>query len=571
MSSFFIADDVLLKFRNDFNASNNITQHIAKNALTHTSLSKALVNTKIADSLHTTFSDELDINTKVSDQKHSGRCWIFSFLNVIRAHVVHRYELDPTFEFSQSYIFFWDQFEKCNLFLHYMYELRDQPTDNEYVREMLKEPISDGGQWHMLQNIVLKYGMIPKHCMEETYQSGNTERLTHILCSRLREFAKDIRTKPVQNIAQTIQPMMFEVYCVLCMFLGEPPQTIRWEYNPSSENWAKKEWKKSKKRVSKNKKGAHTKESDIISGVGHTNLNNEKKKLKRKSTAITKNLKNHENIDKKPYEISNELTPLQFFNEYVQFPIEDYVTVIHYPHPDRPYHRSYTVKYLNNMVNGRTSNLYNVPMVDFKMITASSIDDGEPVWFCADVGKDISTKFGIMDPHAFEYTNVFRFDPHGWDKGLRMEYKDGIPNHAMVLRGYHQQQATNATTTSHSKDKSSSQISTSVVKRSSKRSSSQPTKTQKKQRRKHNTGSFQEAPHKSMPDKIFERWLVENSWGEYSGKDGNLVMSDAWFDRHVFEVAVHKKHIKGVWEGNEKDEVIVLQPWDVFGSLFHTQ
>jgi bleomycin hydrolase len=562
--TFTLDPDTLQKYRNDFNASSNASQQVAMNAITHTSLSKALINPQRANTLHTTFSNELDVSTKISDQKQSGRCWIFSFLNVLRAHTIHQYDLDASFEFSQTYTFFWDQFEKCNLFLHYMWELRDKPTDNEYVREMLKEPLSDGGQWHMLQNVVLKYGIVPKYCMEETYQSNNTERMTGVLCGLLREFAKDLRTRPVQNIQQTIEPMMYKVYSILCMFLGEPPQTIQWEYNPSSENWAKEQWKKSKGKTSKRNTVPTTssKESrgvgDKAKRKGTATVRNSRKSRRSSASGTSASTHNQESIDMKPYEISKELTPLEFFDTIVQFPIEDYVTVIHYPHPDRPFHRTFTVKYLNNVVNGRESKLYNVDMQSFKTVTARSIDHGEPVWFCADVGKDISTKHGLMDPVAFDYQRVFRFDPHGWDKGQRMEYKDGVPNHAMVLRGYHQCAASNSNRNEHTEPpasrRKSARKSKSKDRRSSRASTSSTTAT-----------TTPEPTTKKTP---YERWLVENSWGEYSGKDGNLVMSDEWFDRHVYEVAVHKKHLKGVWKGKPTDEDTVLEPWDVFGSLF---
>ena len=552
--TFILTPTTLQKYSNDFNASTNTPQHVAKNALTHTSLSKALINPQRANTLHTTFSDELDVNTKVSDQKQSGRCWIFSFLNVLRAHTIHKYDLDASFEFSQTYTFFWDQFEKSNLFLHHMWELRDHPTDSEYVREMLKEPLSDGGQWHMLQNVVSKYGVVPKYAMEETYQSNNTERMTNILCSRLREFAKDIRTKPVQNIQQTTEPMMYEIYCILCMFLGEPPQTIHWEYNPSSENWAKEQWKKAKKGKTTHTKNTASFKSKSVSSTSRETRGVSERRSKetsrhsRKSPPSSDNHHTHRNketIDKKPYEISKELTPQQFFHTVVEFPIDDYVTVIHYPHTERPFHRTFSVKYLNNVAGAPDSILHNVDMPTFKTITARSIDHGEPVWFCADVGKDTSTKYGIMDPIAFDYQNVFRFDPHGWDKGQRMEYKDGVPNHAMVLRGYHQRPKSN-TPKHHARTSSHTRVST----------------------RKSSTASVKTA---STATARYERWLVENSWGEYSGKDGNLVMSDAWFNRHVYEVAVHKKHLKGLWKGKASDKPILLEPWDVFGSLFQLQ
>lgn len=586
-----ITPKTLEKFRNDFNAQTNTVQHVAKNAITHTSLSKALINPSRADKLHTAFSDELDINTKISDQKSSGRCWLFSFLNVLRAHTVHKYDLDSSFEFSQNYLFFWDQFEKSNYFLHTMWELRDRPTDEEHLRIMLKEPLSDGGQWHMIQNIVNKYGVVPDHCMEETYQANRTENMTGILCGRLREFAKELRTKTIQNANQTIQTMMYEIYCVLCMFLGEPPKTIQWEYNPSSENWAKEQWKQTtqakittqKQNKKKHTFASHTHSVSSSKKLSHITTQKHRDETTPKSKSSTTSHSTHLGIDKKPFEQSVAMTPVEFYNKYVQFPLDDYITIIHYPNQNRPFQRRFTVKFLNNMVDGRESDLHNVNMYDFKVLTRRSIDAGEPVWFCADVGKDASTKFGILDPIAFNYQNVLNFDPHSWDKGTRMEYKDGVPNHAMVIRGYHIDNKKDncphrQSTKSIAFPKSTRHISQS---RATKKRSVSATTNKARTSRKGSTSKetatntqLKAGAHSSTNSdkKEFEcnvqRWLVENSWGEYSGKDGNLVMSDEWFDRHVFEIAIHKKHLKGIWK-EQKNAIIELEMWDVFGSLFH--
>ena len=580
-------------FSTDFNAQSNTVQHVARNAITHTNLSKALIDPSRADTLHTTFSDELDINTKISDQKSSGRCWLFGFLNVLRAHTVHKYDLDSSFEFSQNYLFFWDQFEKCNYFLHNMWELRDRPTDEEHVREMLKEPLSDGGQWHMIQNIVSKYGVVPDYCMEETYQANHTERMTGILCGRLREFAKELRTKTIQDPKQTIETMLYEVYCVLCMFLGEPPKTIQWEYTPSSENWAKEQWKQTKKQKQKNSTTHMTSRSQSVSSSAKTPRgepattpsSGAKAKAKAKAKANTKTHppSSHSGIDKKPYEQSVSMTPVEFYHKYVQFPLDEYVTVIHYPARERPYQRRFTVKFLNNMVNGRNPELHNVTLTDFKTLTRRSIDAGEPVWFCADIGKDTSTKFGILDPIAFNYQNVLKFDPHSWDKGARMEYKDGVPNHAMVLRGYHidNKQAKCPPPTVPT-PKAAHRATGAATRRRSSTSAGMSKPTNKSGTQKaHQKGGSVRPPdvrthththththtRKTNCDDT-QRWLVENSWGEFSGKDGNLVMSDEWFDRHVFEIAIHKKHLKGIWKESHPD-IIELEMWDVFGSLFH--
>ena len=560
--------DLLATFRARYNDENNAVQHVARNAVTHASPSKVLVDPRRADALHDTFSDELDITTKTSDQQQSGRCWLFSFLNVLRAHMVHKYELDAGFEFSQSYLFFWDQFEKCNLFLHYMWTLRDKPTDDPHVREMLKEPLSDGGQWAMIQNLVDKYGVVPKHCMGESYQANSTERLTTVLCGRLREHAHTLRTlKDVSQKDERVREMLYEVYCVLCVFLGEPPQTIRWEYNPTSENWAKNEWKKktSRDNPAKTHKTSPAKPSHNVAAKHADN------KPKTARATVKKPAKpSHTGVDKKPFVASKTYTPVEYYKQCVKLPIHDYVTVIHYPHADRPFNRRFTVKYLNNMVGGRDAELYNVRLDTLKTVTRRSIDAGEPVWFCADIGKDVSTKYGILDPQAFNYKDIFRYDPHAWDKGTRMMYKDGTPNHAMVLRGYHVEPKTRPTpsTTSHTaKAHGERRRSTSKAHGERRRSTSKAHGERRRSTKKQTGGGAHNTPS-TRNDPPTSRWLVENSWGEFSGKDGNLVMSDQWFDRHVYEVAVHKRHLKGVWHEPPKSKVITLEMWDVFGSLF---
>ncbi len=636
-SSFHITPTLLQEFHNHYTAPTNAAQHIARNALTHASLSKVLVDPNRVNALHTTFSDELDITTTTSDQQASGRCWLFSFLNVLRAHMVHRYELDAEFEFSQSYLYFWDQFEKSNWFLHTIWTLHDKPTDDPHVRELLKEPISDGGQWHMIQNLVEKYGVVPRHAMHESYQANSTGHMTTLLSTRLREFARQLRQPTVAteaDYARAVKPMMYEIYTILCVFLGEPPQTIRWEYNPSAENWAKEQWKQKTRRntnkdsTSPNKRTkASTRSTTGTTTIVNSTVNTTTKSTTKarhqlspsSSSSSTPNTPK-DAIDKKPFEESKILTPVDFYRTFVKLPIEDYVTVIHYPHPTRPYHRCFTVKYLNNMVMNepstckparnttsktanktttrvRRSKLYNVPIDMLKAITRRSIDAGEPVWFCADIGKDGSGKYGILDPAAFQYPAIFGPScvPFGWDKGERMMYKDGVPNHAMVLRGYHVEPPASK---SHSEDVQTgtprkhvtcvSRKRSSSTKRSSKSSSKSSSKrTSKSSTRKRSTSSNPSAKKvtKTTPQKSSgghhcttttkhpaTRWLVENSWGSLAGIDGNYVMSDEWFSRHVYEVAVHKRHLKGLWKGTAKSDAdtndIVLEMWDVFGSLF---
>lgn len=562
---------VLTDFRNEYNADGNRIQHVASHAITHTAISKVLVKSKRADELHAAFSDELDVDTKISDQQQSGRCWIFSFLNVLRAHFVHEYELPSEFEFSQAYLFFWDQFEKSNQFLKYIWELKDEPSDHPVVRELLKDPISDGGQWHMLQNLVSKYGVVPKHCMSESKQANATDKMNTLLSAKLREYAHHLRTRHVSNLEDTLRPMLFDIYSLLCVCLGEPPKTIRWEYTPSSQNFMKRKFKKHyHKRKMAKQQGTHSSKhtSQHAGSKRHSSSNSKHRPSPSKHTVQEVPLHTPTHIDKKPFEESKEFTPLDFYKEFVHVPIDEYVTVINYPHPDRPFHRRFQVKYLNNMVGGRESELHNLPIEDLKQIAIRSIDAGEPVWFCADVGKDCSIRYGILDPDVLDYRTVFSSDPHGWDKGLRMEYKEGIPSHAMALRGYHVPSKPDDTPTkpSHTVQRKRSSRSSNHTRKSKKtRASSQSKKKTQGGHRPQTKSNTESVAMEKTARKQPSRWLVENSWGDFVGKNGNLVMSDAWFDRHVYEIAVHKRHLL---KPPDKKPVIKLEMWDVFGSLF---
>jgi bleomycin hydrolase len=556
-----------------------------QNAATHASVQKIALDTRRIDQLHATFSDELDVDTVVSDQKQSGRCWLFSFLNVLRAHAINRYGLRSDFEFSQSYMYFWHMFERSNWFLEAIWQMRKEPLESVDMRTLLSEPVSDGGQWHMIQNLVSKYGVVPAHCMAESYQANHTETLNTLLCARLRRFAWEIRSNLLPRAQHLVRrkQMMHEVYRLLCAFLGSPPDTIRWEVMPDAD------------KVQKGK--AHNKPTTHAAATVAT-LSAEQ------ST-----------IQKKPYARSEWLTPIEFFNRYVGFPVEDYVTVIHYPvEQERPFHRKFTVRMLNNMVGGRKSELYNVPRATMQELAKRSIDAGEPVWFCADVEKDFSEKFGVMDPLAFQYSSLFGSEKgtgvHGWEKGARMLYRDGRPNHAMVLRGYHSDSSPNAQSVSRKKFKThppatrKTKHTTTTSPSCKSGTQTRPhrvesvhidnTRKKEKKSRGGRRGTTLSTPNPIMKTKTKtktnlhttpklkpratratlakgdppSRWLVENSWGDSVGFGGHFVMSRCWFDHHVYEIAVHKRHLKGLWKETPGQETIVLQPWDAFGCLF---
>ena len=495
----------------------NAAQRMARNALTHLPANTMLVDPTRADALYETVSNELDIDTKPANQQRSGRCWIFAFLNMLRVHIIRRYDLPREFELSASYLFFWDQLEKSHQFLWYVIALRELPSDHAYMRHLLENPVSDGGQWHMLRNIVRKYGVIPQHYMQETYQTNHTRFLNDTLCGKLREFAHALRTKhrhhakdgePLQNV---ITSMMHTIYGIISRCVGEPPSTIVWEYYKTK---------------------------------GHA---------KRRAPSASKT---------KKYRCTKRITPIEFYQKHVvgtdtAANVDNYVCVINYPRTQRPFYRMYTLRYMNNMVGGDEPEMLNLPVRDLQLLVRRAIDDERPVWFACDVSKDSSAKLGIMDPRSFQYTALMGEPRTALCKGDRMEYRDGSPSHAMLILGYHISHPRGLSAGGGSRRGGS--------RRGSRRGGSRRASSRRKSDPK---PSKVQDDKRGKQGKQVERWRVENSWGEVGAKKGVLMMSNEWFEEHVYSIVVPRSLVRREWGQAHRRDTIHLEPWDIFGNLF---
>lgn len=386
------------KFSEKFNKNkHNI---LARNAVTHNTFNKVALNTKITQSITPIFSNKIETDTEATNQKRTGRSWMFAFLNTLRIPVIEKYNLDDdyeasfsgkySFEFSQSYLMFYDKLEKANLFLWNIYKTKKEKVDSRIIQQLLKDPISDGGVAYMMINLVEKYGLLPKNKMKDTVQGSNSKDLGIILEKKLKEYAINIRKSKYKKIDTYIKSCLEEIYNILVIFLGEPPKNFVWEY------YIKEDSKKSKKRS--------------------------KKRSKKKGTSSK-------------YKRTTRLTPLQFYNKVAPFKLNNLVTLIHSPMKSMPYYKRYTVNYAGNQVDGRRASFINVPIQMIKDISELSIKYKNPVWFGQDVGKYSNSKMGIMDTELYNYKNVLGCDV-GLTKEERLEYNDGNATHAMVLRGF---------------------------------------------------------------------------------------------------------------------------------------
>ena len=219
-----ISEDMLGRIRQGYQGTPE--QKAVKNALASNSIATLAINAENLSMIDTHFSHR--VTTKgITDQKSSGRCWLFTGLNVLRAKMITKYDL-PDFEFSQNYNSFYDLLEKSNLFLQAIIDTRDLPMDDRKVDWLIKNPIGDGGQFTGVSNLIMKYGVVPKSVMPETYQSNNTGQMAMILKWKLREYALELRGLKANKAAERKEAMLTEVYRILVECLGVPPTEFEW-------------------------------------------------------------------------------------------------------------------------------------------------------------------------------------------------------------------------------------------------------------------------------------------------------------------------------------------------------
>ncbi|MDY2938938.1 MAG: C1 family peptidase [Fusicatenibacter sp.] len=366
-----ITKDTLAQFEERFDADR--ANVIAMNAVTANGISAAARNYQTEREVTHEFSISLE-HDKVTNQKKSGRCWMFAALNVLRAKVMKNTNLE-SFELSQSYPAFYDKLEKANYFLESILDTLDEPTDGRLISHLLRSPLNDGGQWDMLCSIVEKYGLVPKSAMPESEVSSATNEFCSYATEKLREDACILRKAhrngvPTEELRQKKEAMMETIYDMLCICYGKPPKTFTFEYRDKDRNF-------------------------------------------------------HRDTD---------LTPKRFYEKYVGVDLKEYISLINAPTEDKPYYRSYSVEYLGNVAEGRPVKYVNLPIEELKKAAIAQMKDGEPVWFGCDVGKRLNRDGGIMDLGTYGVEELFHTS-FGMTKAERLDYGQSLMTHAMVFRG----------------------------------------------------------------------------------------------------------------------------------------
>ncbi|MFA4085867.1 MAG: C1 family peptidase [Paramuribaculum intestinale] len=307
----------------------------------------------------------------ITNQRSSGRCWLFTGLNVLRAQMMTEHDL-PMTELSQNYNFFFDQLEKANLFLQGVIDTSDRPMDDKTVDWLFRNPLSDGGQFTGIADIVGKYGVVPAEVMPETNSSNSTSRLNQLLSLKLREWGLELRdaakakTK-ASELGRRKTKMLGEVYRMLVLNLGEPPTEFTW--------------------TRRNSKG--------------------------------------EAVDTMTY------TPLSFYNRFLGNNLsDDYVMLMN--DPTRPYYNLYEIEYDRHAYDGRNWTYVNLPMKDIKEMAIASIKDSTAMYFSCDVGKFLDRERGVLDPDFYDYGSLLG-TTFGMDKRQRVLTHASGSSHAMTL------------------------------------------------------------------------------------------------------------------------------------------
>lgn len=422
------------------NPANTVARHaLALNELGTVAVSKDTI--KDMD-----FNFSIDIKTMpVTNQKASGRCWIFAACNVLREDIGLRCKIS-NFELSQSYIAFYDKLEKISLTLEILIELLDKEYDDRTLQFILQQGIGDGGQWDMFVNVVKKYGVCPKNAFVETATSSGTRLLNQLINAELRHFASEAREVnkkgDMEAVLKLKESYLERFYTALLNCYGVPPTKFDFEYTDKDGK----------------------------------------------------------------YHIKKGFTPESFFKEYVGDSIDEYVSVINAPTKSKPFMKSYTVKYLGNVVGGKVVTHLNLPIERLKELVLSQLKDGRIVWFGSDVSFYREFTNSKWDDQSYDFKSVVGLD-FEMNKGEAIDFRCSQMNHAMCITGV------------------------------------------------------------NLKGNIPTKWKIENSWGDNGSNKGYYIMSASWFDRYTYQAVVNKKYLTKEELVAYEAKPIELKPWDPMGSL----
>ncbi len=348
----------------------------ASKAITNALASNSIDNLALNAKNKTLFNDYFCIETpkqNIQNQKSSGRCWLFSGLNVLRSRFALAHKDSIKIEFSHVYLSFYDQLEKSNLMLQSMIDCANKPFEDPKVQFFLKSPIGDGGTFCGVADLTEKYGVVPMEVMPETFSAENTSRMAKLISSKLREYGLELRKmvaekKSKQAIKARKAEMLATIYKILTFSLGEPVKQFTYAF--------------------KNKDG-------------------------------------------KQVTAARTYTPQEFYKETVGKSLNGtFIMVMN--DPRRPYYKTYEVEYDRHTYDGHNWKYLNLPTNEIAKLAIASLKDGRKMYSSYDVGKQLDRTLGFLDTENYDYSTLYGID-FPMTKAERIATFDSGSTHAMTL------------------------------------------------------------------------------------------------------------------------------------------
>ncbi|KAL4877132.1 peptidase C1B, bleomycin hydrolase [Aspergillus karnatakaensis] len=361
---------------------------LAISALASQSYTQTLTNrTTINSDLHL-FNLRVPIEgAPITNQRSSGRCWLFASTNILRVPLIKEYNL-PSFELSQAYLFYWDKLEKANWFFEQIIDTADEDLSSRLVQKLLQDPVTDGGQWDMVSNLVEKYGVVPHTVYPDNFNAQNSGKMNWVLTAKLREqglaLRKLVNSTHATDRAQVPgakEKFLKEIHSLVTILLGPPPrpdEEIVWQFYDA----------KGKARE------VRQTPLDFARQVG---------------------------LRRAPERRLGKEQP-RFFSL-----VND---------PRNEYNRLLTVDRLGNVVKGRPLTYVNVDIKVLKTAVISMLKGGHPVFFGCDVGKFSDSSLGVLDADLFDLSLGFNISL-GLSKAERLATGESSMTHAMVITAVH--------------------------------------------------------------------------------------------------------------------------------------
>lgn len=367
-----ISSEALASFQREFHS--RPANQLAMNALTRGNLQEVALNRRVVNRLDMSFSHEVEPGGGVSDQKQASTCWLFADLNWLRTFAQKKMNV-AAFEFSQNFAVFWDKLEKSNYFLENIIRHAGKPWDDRRVYHLMNAPNPDGGEWHMLANIIRRYGLAPKSAMPDTFNLEKSRFMNEMLAFKLREAAVRLRAmhqagRPVEALRATKLKVMRVVYRILAIMLGEPPAKFDLAFRDKDKKFHREQ------------------------GV----------------------------------------TPREFYDKYVGVNPSDVFSLLSCPSSDMEFGRTYTAEFFGNMVGGDEWHCLNVPVSELRSRAVQVLKKEEACLFGCDVLQMSHTKEGLLDEELYDYDLVFDA-PFKMDKATRVQTLQTRLTHAMVFLG----------------------------------------------------------------------------------------------------------------------------------------